>query len=147
MNTVNIIPKEVTDVSPWCRSKAFTLVELLVVVAMTVIILGMAGGLLSTLFSNYSVGSRIGTVTKLSQKGVFHKSWEGELLMGGFGKDETGRTVANIWRFSITDDKIAAKVQDVMDHNKPVKLEYNQGGLRLWSRDTSYVITGVKLIE
>lgn len=118
--------------------KAFTLIELLIVMAIVCIITVLiAGGLTSC--SN-SAGSRAGIVSKISHKGVAFKSWEGELMLG---KGES----ANVWLFSVTDLKVVDQIKDAMRSGKRVELEYTQKFIRPLTRDTSYIITKVTVLE
>ena len=57
--------------------KGVIVVILLIIASVVIPLTGLGIGILP----NYSNGSRIGIVTKISEKGVFFKSWEGEMLM------------------------------------------------------------------
>jgi hypothetical protein len=91
----------------------------------------------------YSEGSRAGVVVKLSHKGNWTKTWEGELSMGAL--DQGG--VREKWAFSVLEGPQVEAVQDAMDHGKRVKLEYReQRGLQSWNGATKYFITGVEKV-
>lgn len=100
---------------------------------------------------NYSNGSRIGTISKFSNKGLVMKSWEGELNVGGFrnATDHEGRTqvVANIFAFSVESPEVVKKVQEAMKSGKPVELVYRQWFVSPPSIETVYVITDMKPVE
>lgn len=146
---MHIIPKEVTWETPVPkRLCGFTLMELLVVIAIMTIIGGiLVGGLKGCSPGGYSTGSRAGIVTKFSNKGLFNKSWEGELSIGGTTTDSEGHLVANNWAFSVVDLEVVTKIQDALDHGTRVRLTYKQGGLVLGTRDTSYIVTDVTPIK
>ena len=92
----------------------------------------------------YSEGNRAGTVIKFSHKGIFCKTWEGELLMGGMKQNEDKSLQANVFEFSVTDQEIVAKVNEALENGKRVALTYEQVVLPwVCSQDTSYRITGV----
>lgn len=103
--------------------------------------------------ADYSEGSRVGVITKLSKKGLFCKSWEGELNMGGFKNkksDKGTNVVANIFEFTIPDDKpeILEAANQAMDIGADVRLSYTQS----WfydpcSSSTGYYVSGIKIIK
>lgn len=97
----------------------------------------------------YSNGSRAGTITKFSHKGIFCKTWEGELLMGGMrnNTDSKGNVTlsANVWAFSVTDPEIVSQVQAAMDEGRTVVLEYDQWvATPVCSAESQYIVVGVK---
>jgi hypothetical protein len=86
--------------------------------------------------SNYSKGFRIGQVRKFSQKGVFIKSWEGELLLGGVVSDG-GRNptlVNETFEFSVDPEaqhgeninEVVDEITKAAESGKRTKLYYNQ---------------------
>ena len=128
------------------NKKAFTLIELLVCVAIISILSSMI--LLGTSGCNVSDGFRVGTISKFTNKGMFKKSWEGELVMGGvFGKGESGM-VANLWQFSTLDKEIADKINQAASSGKRVKITYHQTFLRNpFKRDTTYLAKSVEILD
>lgn len=123
-------------------------IGLLFIVGLIVIIgLVLAGGL------NYSHGERHGVVNKLSYKGIFCKTWEGEMNLGGFrnvtNKDSDGNTttsvVANLFEFSVKDEAVVQKIQAAMDEGRPIGLVYDQILFRNpCAASTSYNIVEVR---
>lgn len=85
--------------------------------------------LLSACAPDYSEGSRVGVVTKLSYKGLIFKSWEGEMVMGGMKRhtDDNGNTsmVANVFEFNV-DPPAVEKVKAAQESGQPVELVYRQ---------------------
>ena len=87
---------------------------------------------------DYSDGNRVGTVVKFSRKGVFCKTWEGELLVGGLKRVTTSSTdgngnlhssssmALNVMEFTVEDLSLVKPIQDAMESGKPVRVEYNQ---------------------
>jgi hypothetical protein len=105
--------------------------------------------------SNYSEGERTGVITKFSKKGAVYKTWEGELLQGGFKKGNEG-TEANVFQFSIDADKergeniqsLVDALQAALNSGLPVRLTYSQEIFTNCSGsrgETSYFITAVKI--
>lgn len=97
----------------------------------------------------YSDGSRAGVITKFSHKGLFCKSWEGELVMGGFRAQGDAKgfntSIPNVFQFSVTDPKIVPLVQAKLDTGERAVLHYNQVILLpfCWRR-SAYIIKDVK---
>lgn len=117
-----------------------------------VVALGAILGLGACTGPQYSDGVRTGIIQKLSTKGIFCKSTEGELAMSAMKpkthSDEkgntTGVTYSNIWEFSVKDTIIKDQIEAAMASGAPVTLHYTQV---LWqafcSTDTTYIITKV----
>lgn len=63
---------------------------------------------------NYSDGERTGEIYKFSKKGIFWKSWEGEMYLGGVSRDSEGGLVLDKFYFSIPVDQQLEK-QEVID--------------------------------
>ena len=116
--------------------------------AVFLVIIGVPGGVMS----NYSTGARTGIVNKSSHRGLLFKSWEGEVNMGGMRDVSTGEAghtniVANIYEFSVTDNKVAQEIQEALDSGRPVKLSYHQYLVKPFGLSTSYVIDKVDALR
>lgn len=107
--------------------------------------------------SNYSEGFRVGYVRKFSQKGVFIKSWEGELLLGGVvstgGKDPT--LVNETFKFSVDPEArhgenieaVIAEINKSVESGKRTKLYYNQSTWPMIRVDNSHMIYKAEVLE
>lgn len=93
--------------------------------------------------SPYSEGERYGNVTKISKKGIFCKSWEGELFTQAKGAQST--MMGNSFLFSITDEKVVEKVKESSTNATSVALVYEEKYF-LWpcTTDTKYIVVDVK---
>lgn len=89
---------------------------------------------------SYSSGERAGWVQQLSRKGWVCKTWEGELALVSL----PGSTPEK-FRFTIWDEAVAEKVNQVM--GKRVALHYEQkvGLPTSCFGDTRYYVTGVRV--
>ena len=129
------------------RKSGFTLIELFIWITIALILLTVVAGVVSG-FAGTSDGKRIGTITKFSYKGVFVKSYEGELNMGGVRNhtDSEGHSsmVANVWEFSCSNPTIAKQLDDLL--GKEVVIKYHQSFPGL-SRNTSYDVVSVELVK
>ncbi len=134
-------------------NRGFTLIELLAGIC----IVGILGALLFGGVrgcSTYSEGSRVGTITKFSLKGVNFKTWEGELLMGGmrttFDGNGGSHFTANIWEFTVDKDRkdLIDAIQNAMDHNRTVRVNYEEKGIvSPFAGNTRYRVRGLQVIE
>ena len=96
---------------------------------MKCILVGLIAASLCACAPSYSDGSRVGIVTKLSNKGLFIKSWEGEMVMGGMRRhandDGSSSMVANVFAFNV-DPSVVPQVQAAQRSGRPVELVYRQ---------------------
>ena len=94
----------------------------------------------------YSEGVRSGEIQKFSQKGVFNKSWEGEMVMEGLKVKSAGNgaAVTNVWRFSVTSQDVANKVNVAVFKGGKVSVKYCQALINNpLERNTSYEVIDV----
>jgi hypothetical protein len=111
-------------------------------------ILGFFGWLLfGSMMPNYSDGERTGDVYKFSKKGVFAKSWEGEMYLGGFTTNGNGGLQAEKFYFSLPGDssntEAIEKLQLCAKERRNCTIHYNQWFKEPWYLGSSYVVQGV----
>jgi len=114
---------------------------------LVIALLGVAVTLLSTQIA-YSEGDRAGVISKLSKKGYFFKTEEGELNVGAQG--QVGNMSNNLWEFTIAsgDDKLSKDLEEAMTSGKRVKLHYEQRYMKFsWMGDTGYFVTKIEAAE
>lgn len=119
---------------------------LTILLILGVIIFGVVF-LLSSL--SYSEGDRAGTVSKFSQKGYVFKTWEGELLQGGFSEG-TGQLNAKEFLFTVgpARDSVITRLKEAMLNGKRVRLHYQEKYFRFfWMGDSKYYITEVDFAQ
>ena len=105
-------------------------------------IVGLVGFTWLTLRWSYAQGERAGYVQKLSKKGWFCKTWEGEMAMVTMPG-----TVAEKFYFTVPDAQVAANINASV--GKRVALHYEQ---HKWIAsscfgDTEFFVTGVQVVE
>ena len=112
------------------------LIGLLVVVALCI-----AGYTAATLGVAYSSGQRTGYVQKLSRKGWFCKTYEGELAM-----TTVPGTAPQIFRFTVRDPNVAHAIDEAS--GSQVVLDYDQhvGVPTTCFGETEYYVTGVRKV-
>lgn len=113
----------------------------------TIIIAALAALALSACNIQYSDGFRVGVVQKCSQKGLFYKTFEGELVVEGIKNTQQG-AISNVWAFSANDKKVADAISAAANAGQRVKLYYTQYALNSPSiGDTGYLVTRVETVK
>lgn len=102
-------------------------------------LIGLCALFLCACAPNYSNGERVGVVVKLSEKGFFFKSWEGELLVSTNNVQVAGDT----FPFNV-DPSALAKVKAAMESGKRVRLVYRQWAVSPVTIDNDHVVIDVK---
>jgi hypothetical protein len=91
---------------------------------------------------SYSDGERAGYVQKFSKKGVIVKTWEGELTMVVLPG-----TTAEKFYFTVRDDAVAEQVNLTLGKRVALSYEEHVGIPTKLFGETSYFVTGVRVIE
>ena len=97
-------------------------------------------------FGVYSEGTRAGQVIKVSKKGVFFKTWEGQLNMQSFGAIKSDNSLAEVFTFSVEkgNDSIYAALQNVALTGERVNLHYKEKYAKLpWQGDSKFFIVKI----
>ena len=112
----------------------------ILVVLMAVV---MSGCIPSGCGQNYSNGSRVGFVRKFSEKGIFWKSLEGEMMLVA----PAGVMMANVDTFTFSVDpqnvELIKKINDAMIKGLRVELKYHQYFIGAWWYDSQYLIDDI----
>ncbi len=94
----------------------------------------------------YSSGDRAGTISKFSERGYVFKTWEGQLMEGGYS-GETGSLSPRYWDFSTKSDEVVNKVRETLATGERVTLIYQEKFIRFpWNGDTKYIVTDVQFL-
>jgi hypothetical protein len=91
---------------------------------------------------SYSEGERAGYVQKLSRKGWLCKTWEGEVALVTMPG-----TVAEKFIFSVRDDAVAEQINKSLGKRVSLIYEEHIGVPTTCFAETSYFVTGVKVID
>lgn len=120
--------------------------KLKIILAALAVILLIVGGFAAYTWSalkiSYSSGERSGFVQKLSKKGWVCKTWEGEMAMVSMPG-----TAPEIFNFSVRDEAVAAKINQVMGKRVAVHYEQHKGVPTKCFGETEYFITDVRVAE
>ncbi|MNS05167.1 hypothetical protein [Edaphocola aurantiacus] len=87
------------------------------------LIVGIGGYIYWFYINRFSDGQREGVLQKFSRKGNVFKTYEGEILMSGFGR-VGGNFQAQYFYFSVEDPKVVATMEQNIGKN--VIIHYNQ---------------------
>lgn len=113
-----------------------------------IVVVGVGGYVI--FFANYSDGYRVGTIIKMTKRGVIFKTYEGQLHTGGLSSENNGSDATSMWDFSVKKDdvEIRQQIENAVDNNSKVKLYYDEKFYQ-WAffGDTKYFVTKVETIE
>lgn len=90
---------------------------------------------------SYSAGERVGFVQKLSKKGWVCRTWEGELAM-----TPVPGSAPEKFYFTVPDDAVASAIRQAEGKRVSVQYEEKKGIPTSCFGDTSYFVTGVKVL-
>jgi hypothetical protein len=91
---------------------------------------------------NYSNGERAGVITKLSEKGLIFKSWEGEMLIA-LPAAVAGTTQPENFAFNVAPEAVP-KVKAAMASGQRVSVVYRQWALSPPTIDHAHVVVDVQ---
>ncbi len=100
-----------------------------------------------------SEGDRVGMVNKISRKGYFWDTFEGQMALEGISS--SGSSIgANVWDFAIDNywpqekqDAIANQLREVMDSGQKVKIHYQEMACTLpWRSGSNHLIQSIEPI-
>ena len=74
-------------------------------------------------FSNPTRGEKIGKIVKVSKEGVFNKTWEAELIRGGFS-DGSG-VLGSSFHFTIENPVLVEEARKCMENQTDIILHYH----------------------
>lgn len=92
-----------------------------------------------TLSWSYSEGERAGYVQKFSRKGWVCKTWEGELAMVNLPG-----AVPEIFRFTVRDDGVAARINESMGKRVSLHYEEHRGVPTSCFGETGHFVTDIR---
>lgn len=113
--------------------------ELFVIVIMTLTVIVYVNKVARQMFVT-GVGKRMGVVYKVTKRGWFVKSWEGEMFVPSEEVNLSGGINPEIWFFSISDELVVKDLEKTMGRN--VILKYNRS-FSPFERETLFDVTKV----
>lgn len=121
-------------------------IERFIVVTIVILVLAILGQPIVKIVGipvQYSDGERTGVVVKISKKGFFWKTWEGNMNTGAMSTDGEGVAVPVVWEFSVVDEGIVREIQEAAKGGERITLHYDQPIALPWRKGSSgYLVTG-----
>lgn len=127
------------------NKNGFTLIEAMILFLIFLILITLSVFTYFTICPDYSSGERTGVVVKMSRKGIFWKTWEGEMNIGSMSTYGNGMAVPMVFEFSVKNEEVVEKLKEVSSSGKRTTVLYSQALSRsIRDGETTYLIEGVK---
>ena len=100
-------------------------------------------------WGSFSEGTRSGMVVKISKKGYFFKTYEGQLNLQTFGANKSPNLVSESFEFSVENDQeeVIKMLEEASLTGERVSLRYVERLVRFpWRGDTKYFVEEVERI-
>lgn len=100
-------------------------------------------------FGVYSKGERVGSLMKLSEKGVVFKTLEGQLNIEAFGAVRSQNFVSQTFEFSVENKQqdVIARLKQAMSEGRRVNIKYIERYWDVpWRGDTKYFVREVDIL-
>jgi hypothetical protein len=94
----------------------------------------------------YSDGYRAGLLQKFSRKGTIFKTYEGEMILSSVQSNANVAIASEKFFFSVTDDSIAKKLEQMQGQFIVVHYEQKNSSL-MWRGDSEYLVDSVRVAE
>jgi hypothetical protein len=95
-------------------------------------------------YYTYSDGYRTGLLQKLSHKGNFIKTWEGELVLSSVTSTNSVALASEKFYFSIASDSVANAIENF--EGKQVRIHYEQKkSSAFWRGDSEYIVDAFEM--
>jgi hypothetical protein len=95
-------------------------------------------------FYTYSEGYRAGLLQKFSSKGVFFKTYEGEMILSSVSSNRDVPLASEKFLFTLTNKELARKFDTIQGDMVIVHYKEKMGKL-FWRGDSRYLVDSVKL--
>lgn len=94
----------------------------------------------------FSDGYRAGLLQKFSRKGTIFKTYEGEMILSSVQSNTNVAIASEKFFFSVTDDSIAKKLEQMQGQFIVVHYEQKNSSL-MWRGDSEYLVDSVRVAE
>lgn len=92
-------------------------------------------------------GEKVGQIVKLSKVGMINKTWEGQIVRGGF--TDGGGVNGTAFDFTVEDNALAAEVLKFMESRTEVRIKYTTEGIAsgLRTESSAHFLTSIKALS
>lgn len=112
-------------------------------ILLVIVVVAALGGGLFAYNANFSEGRRSGIVQKISRKGLFFKTHEGQMDIGGLRATQGGK-MTSVFEFSVYGDQkqLIKMLEEVSSTGERVTLKYEEKYFQFpWRGNTKYFVT------
>lgn len=89
-------------------------------------------------------GEKIGTIVKLGQEGVLIKTWEAELIRGGF--NQGSGSFGKPFYFTIENSEFIPILKKALDEQREVKIHYHKEAVTLFRAESdNYFLDSIEI--
>jgi len=117
--------------------KAITTVSLILVIVIAMFFFWKYG-------FTYSDGFRVGLLQKFSRKGMFFKTYEGEMILSSVRTSNDMAIASEKFLFSVTEKTLALKFNDLQGEYIIVHYREKNGTLP-WRGESKYIVDSVRV--
>ncbi len=97
-------------------------------------------------FFVFGEGVKAGSLNYFVKKGIIFKTYEGRIVQEGFQSPNAGELQSNEFRFSVTDEEVAAQLE--RSSGKHVELRYEEfNGMLPWRGTSNFLVTEVLMVK
>ncbi len=116
-------------------------------VVIIVLLFCLVGFLYWRYYFVFAEGTKAGVLNTIQKKGFLFKTYEGKIIMSGFGTDTRATTIqSNYFDFSVANERIGRQLME--NSGKNMELHYNRYmGALPWRGNESYVVDSIYRIE
>jgi hypothetical protein len=100
-------------------------------------------------FGVYSRGERVGTLMKLSEKGIVFKTLEGQLNIEAFGAVRSQNFVSQTFEFSVENKRqdVIKDLKEAMSQGRRVNIKYIERYWNIpWRGDTKHFVREIDIL-
>jgi len=87
-------------------------------------------------------GEKVGTITRLNKSGVFCKTWEAEIIRGGFNGGSG--VMGQAFHFTIENADLVKEVEKYMNNQQEVKITYKMEGITFCRSDSDNFLAKIE---
>ncbi len=116
-------------------------------ILLVIIALGLIAFFYWRFYFVFAEGTKAGVLNTIQKKGFLFKTYEGKLIMSGFGSnDNTANFQSNYFDFSVANERVGKLLME--NSGKNMELHYSRYlGVLPWRGTESYIVDSVYQIE